>query len=484
MKKRENQKNNIDTLKKILKIATIIFLSTSPIFDCIFFHSRITTLIRILIILIIFITTIFLYQDSRKKVKWLILYYFLCTIYLIINYYHNQNFISLFPNNFNYNFVSELFTILKLIMLVTLIFSLYYQKFNKKDYILIFKIWTLIITLSIIITNIFKISYSSYGEFLIKYNIFEWNKNIYYVNSASRAYFVYANQVALTLIILLIIFSYIFIKDNIKAIIYIFLISISMLMLGTRVSSLGGPLVFIFILISYIFFVIIKKEKFNKKSLLLIFIIIMWIAILPISPYQNRNIELNYYQNNEESNLNESNIDDNNINNNLTKQEYIELNANPNLIPNFFYKVYYSYEYDPDFWINFINNNEESKINYRYMEKSIIKRIIKINNNKYDILFGISNTRVQNVVNLEQDFLVQYYAFGIIGMIILLIVYPIILLYTLFKLFKEFNFNNFINILLIVIFIFCSYLTGNILNSMSMIIVFSVLSSYVLCLKE
>lgn len=484
MKKRVNQKNNIDTLKKILKIATIIFLSTSPIFDCIFFHSRITTLIRILIILIILITTIFLYQDSRKKVKWLILYYFICAIYLIINYYHSQNFVSLFPNNFNYNFVSELFTILKLIMLVTLIFSLYYQKFNKKDYILIFKIWTLIITLSIIITNIFKISYSSYGEFLIKYNIFEWNKNIYYVNSASRAYFVYANQVALTLIILLIIFSYIFIKDNIKTIIYIFLISISMLMLGTRVSSLGGLLVFIFILIGYIFFVIIKKEKFNKKSLLLIFIIIMWIVILPISPYQNRNIELNYYQSTKESNLNESNIDDNSINNNLTKQEYIELNANPNLIPDFFYKVYYSYEYDPDFWINFINNTEESKINYRYMEKSIIKRIIKINNNKYDILFGISNTRVQNVVNLEQDFLVQYYAFGIIGMIILLIVYPLILLYTLFKLFKEFNFNNFINILLIVIFIFCSYLTGNILNSMSTIIVFSVLSSYVLCLKE
>ena len=80
MKKRENQKNNIDTLKKILKIATIIFLSTSPIFDCIFFHSRITTLIRILIILIILITTIFLYQDSRKKVKWLILYYFLYSI--------------------------------------------------------------------------------------------------------------------------------------------------------------------------------------------------------------------------------------------------------------------------------------------------------------------------------------------------------------------------------------------------------------------
>lgn len=67
MKKRVNQKNNIENLKKILKIATIIFLSTSPIFDCIFFHSRVTTLIRILIILIILITTIFLYQDSRKK---------------------------------------------------------------------------------------------------------------------------------------------------------------------------------------------------------------------------------------------------------------------------------------------------------------------------------------------------------------------------------------------------------------------------------
>ena len=42
-----------DKLKYLLKLLTMIFLITSPIFDMTFFHSRITTLIRIFIILVI-----------------------------------------------------------------------------------------------------------------------------------------------------------------------------------------------------------------------------------------------------------------------------------------------------------------------------------------------------------------------------------------------------------------------------------------------
>ena len=53
-----------DKLKYLLKLLTMIFLITSPIFDMTFFHSRITTLIRIFIILVIFISTIFLLKDS------------------------------------------------------------------------------------------------------------------------------------------------------------------------------------------------------------------------------------------------------------------------------------------------------------------------------------------------------------------------------------------------------------------------------------
>ena len=161
-----------DKLKYLLKLLTMIFLITSPIFDMTFFHSRITTLIRIFIILVIFISTIFLYKDSRKSLKYIIIFYLLSASYLIVSYYHNKSFISLFPNNFNYSFINELFTILKLIMPITFVYSLYYQKLSTKDFKIIFISWSLFISLQIIITNMFKIYLSSYSYIIIKYNIF------------------------------------------------------------------------------------------------------------------------------------------------------------------------------------------------------------------------------------------------------------------------------------------------------------------------
>ena len=36
-------------------------------------------------------------------------------------------------------------------------------------------------------------------------------------------------------------------------------------------------------------------------------------------------------------------------------------------------------------------------MNYRLIESSIIKRVVDINDNSLDILFGISNVRIQNI---------------------------------------------------------------------------------------
>lgn len=477
MKKDVNEK-----LKFILKLLTMIFLITSPIFDTIFFYSRITTLVRIFVILVIFISTIFLYKDSRKNLKYIIIYYLLSASYLIVNYYHNQSFNSYFSGNFNYSFVYEIYSVLKLIMPITFIYSLYYQKLSKKNYKLVFIIWSLLISLSIITTNIFKISYSSYGDFLIKYNIFEWNKNIYYLESASKGYFTYANMTSLILLIMLIYNFYFFIKDNFKYIILVFLISISMLMLGTRVSSVGGLLTIICLTICYLFFVILKKEKFSKNFLLLLPVIFIWILLLQISPYKNRNVELNKYNNVLNNNIGSKDTlkgeDSNDIKNKDTKQEYIESIVNNDLIPEYFYKVYYSYENDPDFWINLIENTKEKDLTYRFLERKIIQRVKNINNNKLDTLFGLSNSRVQNIHNIEMDFICQYYAFGIIGSIILLGIYLIMLIFNITNLFRNFNFINSINLIANLLFCFCAYLAGNIICSMTMIIVYSFLCSY------
>ena len=146
----------------------------------------------------------------------------------------------------------------------------------------------------------------------------------------------------------------------------------------------------------------------------------------------------------------------------------------------------YPYTYDPDFWFSILNEPRFKRVDYRFLEESMIKRVVEINNNKLDILFGISNTRVQNIFNIERDFVVQYYALGIIGLILILIPYFILLFNYLIKIIKnKFKYLNIINILsfITIIMIFTiSYYSGNMLNSLSFTIYFSTI--YAIMLKN
>ena len=431
-------------------------------------------------IIIIFILTLIIIKDSRKNFKYLFLYYVICLIYLLISYLRADSFNSLVPGNFNYNVLDEGLTILKLIMPITFIYSLYYQKLDYNKYLLVLKVWIILISGSIIITNIFKISLSSYSDSVITKNIFEWNINNYYQETASKGLFMYANQVAVVMLMMILVFVYDFIYKNKKSIVYILLLTISMLMLGTRVSSVGGLLTLICAYLFYIIYVLYKKEKFDRKTLFVIVPILLWILLIPISPYANRNIELNRVEENydtevaivtDQEELSESREEE------ITNISYVYANYNPNYLPKVFFEKYYPVECDSEFWKKFIENTPLEDMNYRAIEISIIKRVAEINNDKLDVLFGISNSRIQNIVNIERDFVLHYYAFGIVGSIILLLIYIIMLIYSIYKFFKYQTYYLFIFTTVIVLFIFSAYLTGNIINSMNTIIPFSFISS-------
>ena len=72
----------------------------------------------------------------------------------------------------------------------------------------------------------------------------------------------------------------------------------------------------------------------------------------------------------------------------------------------------------------FLNNEHDSTLTDLYYDDL---EMIKYQKERYvnalDKYIGISNTRIQNIVNIESDFYLHYYAFGIIGSIILLIIY-------------------------------------------------------------
>ena len=468
MKERKNVKNIIENV-------TVFFLFLLPLFSTVFLYNKISTLIQVIFVFLLLFVTLILYKDSRKNIKWMILYYVLCLIYLGVSFYHQESFKSLLPSSYGFNIVSELLTILKLITPITFIYSLYYIKLPFKKYMLVLKVWCILFAGSIVLTNIFKISLGSYSDTFITKNIFEWNKYNYYKYTASKGYFMYANQVSALCIIFLLMFIYDYLYNSKKSIIYVLLVSLAMLMLGTRVSTLGGLLTLVFSIIFYFIINIFNKICIKKRIYILVIPVLGWVLLLQVSPYNNRSIELNRSIN---SHMDDTSIvddkaiamDDTSMN--VDKTKYVYQNYNKDYLPKVFFEKYYPIKYDEEFWYNFVKNNSIDKINYRYIEKSIIRRVVEVNNNALDKFIGISNTRIQNIVNIESDFYLHYYAFGIIGSIILLVIYLILFIYAFNNFVKIQNYYAFTMLSCVVLFLFSAFLTGNIINSINAVLPF------------
>lgn len=468
MKERKNVKNIIENV-------TVFFLFLLPLFSTVFLYNKISTLIQVIFVFLLLFVTLIFYKDSRKNIKWMILYYVLCLIYLGVSFYHQEYFKSLLPSSYGFNIVSELLTILKLITPITFIYSLYYIKLPFKKYMLVLKVWCILFAGSIVLTNIFKISLGSYSDTFITKNIFEWNKYNYYKYTASKGYFMYANQVSALCIIFLLMFIYDYLYNSKKSIIYVLLVSLAMLMLGTRVSTLGGLLTLVFAIIFYFIINIFNKISIKKRIYILVIPVLGWVLLLQVSPYNNRSIELNRSIN---SHMDDTSIvddkaivmDDTSMD--VDKTKYVYQNYNKDYLPKVFFEKYYPIKYDEEFWYNFVKNNSIDKINYRYIEKSIIRRVVEVNNNALDKYIGISNSRIQNIVNIESDFILHYYAFGIIGSIILLVIYLILFIYTFNNFVKIQNYYAFIMLSCVVLFLFSAFLTGNIINSINAVLPF------------
>jgi len=147
------------------------------------------------------------------------------------------------------------------------------------------------------------------------------------------------------------------------------------------------------------------------------------------------------------------------------EENYISSNINQNFILN-----RYPYQYDVDFWYDIIKSNNPLKADYRFLEEAMVKRVFKINNNKFDVFFGITYTRVQNIFNIEKDFVMQYYSLGIIGLILLLGPYIIILLLWILKILyrklKNLELTPLLAFTTICMIFFVAYYSGNLLNSL------------------
>lgn len=458
---------------KNYKRLLLILLCIYPISSLEIFYNNFATLIQIVFITIFLLWTFFINKDSRKNIKYLIFYVIVLLIYGIFHHLNALDFHSLVPGDFHYNYIDEILYLVKMSIPVFFIYLMYYSNLEKEDYRKVIKSWIILIGGSIIITNILGISLSSYNNEVIKGSIFSWFSNNYIYNElASKGFFMYANQIACLLVVLIPLDAYFFFEDKLN-ILYMAIIMLAALMLGTRVSNLGSIMVLIASILAYMFFGILKKEKLQWKKLGLCgIIVIIYASILPFSPTFSRYEVYDYLMPKSIKGLVASTADTY-----ISDIEYIKNHYEEKLINENFILNSYPYEYDPEFWLGILNEPINKRADYRYLEISMVKRVVEINDNKKDIWLGITNDRIQNIFNIERDYVLQYYAFGVIGCILFLGIYVGLWILSIVKLIKKINYFRTSIVASITLLLLIAYLTGNIFNQIAIFIPLLFLSS-------
>ena len=481
-------KNN--SLKKI-DVFLIIFIMIQPVFDLKIFYNSISTLIRVVIILGLFL--FYFISSKNNKKYYLLIYPLLVFIYFIFHHINALNFNSLVPGNFNYSLLKEGLYFVKMLSPFLLMYSIYKSNLSKKMLLNIIKFLVCIIGITIIVSNIFVFSYGSYSDQVIKASFFSWftNNNYSYQDLASKGLFEYANQIGAILLMFLPFSLYSFIESKKTINFFVLLINIfSMFLLGTKVSVLGIFIVFSYTFLIYIFHTkLVSRQKLQVVSLiscttiLLIYVLILFKNPIFIRINEDKFIETSSTAvstvesniNNIEASLKETTSNQSNIlDANSLEKKYTSLQIKKEFITQS-----YPYKYDPEFWLKIFDEPLSNRVNYRFIEQSMVKRVVEINNNKYDMYFGITNTRLQNIFNIERDFVVQYYALGILGLVLVFMPYLLLLIWYLYKTiktkFKNLTVENLLAFISILMTFGVSFFSGNLLNSLSFTIYFIIL---------
>ncbi len=459
--------------KQMLINYVLIFYLISILLDLHIFYNSISTLIRVIFISGLF-GIIYVKYSNRYEKKLLGVYFIILLFYIVLHILNCLNFDINISTSFN--ILRELLYFVKMSMNIIFIYVIYKLNINKDKFYKIISLSAFVISFSIVISNIFKISYTAYEFVPVEYNIFDWYKieNIYFYTASSKGFFHLTNQISAILVLYLpILLVYLKEKINIYKILNIIVVIISLFMLSTRVSTYSTFIVIIISFIIYICTSIIDKQIDYKYPLLLILFVLISFGLYQNCPLLSRNM---YYSELFHPEVKEVEINEkaNSIGiSNLTNDEFRLYLKNFNIVPDF-YNNHYPLEVDRDFYENYISLGTTKINDTRFLELNIVKRVKELNNNKMDNIFGIGYDRVINIFNIENDFIMQYHTLGIIGLILILGVNVGLLLYIFFKILfnleRYFNFENMMIFFGISYVLLSCYYTGNILNSISCII--------------
>lgn len=496
-----NQFSKQITKKEIIEKTLLFFLMLQPVLDLYFlfddavvdfFGFSPSTIIRIGFVGVIGILFLFVIR-SKKEIYMYIAYLAILVIYTVFHHINALNFTDFYNGyDFGYGLISELFYIVRMLMPLFLIIVSSHYKFSDNRIEKLISTLIIMISGSIIVTNLLGISTGSYSKKVIKGSILCWFRpdmnGLNYMDLASKGLFLDPNRLSALLVLLTPLTFYVLLKNpSIKNKVIVAINMIGMLMLGTKVSTFGFAIILIMSIAIYLFFSFVKKELQFKKHVLFYFVGVLaaYCLIFPFSPAINRtNVDNEIF---EEYNANVGNKLEQNeeklekLNENLKNEkeidaktlymmQFIEANYyDYNLHYDFVFECY-PYYYDAEFWYNVMQLDIEERTNFRNLERMMLERVKEKNNNELDDYLGITFTRMGNIFDLERDFVSHYYTMGIIGMILLVIPYIIVLLVCILAVLihhkKRMNVRNVFFLMGIGITLCASYFTGNVLDGL------------------
>lgn len=490
-------------MKKIFKrenIFTLVFVIVAlhPIIELDYLIGelpipRLTTIIDFLVLPLLVVLAFWFNEKNKKKVGLLFgIYTIVFGVYFILHC-RNANIIQgsiHLTDNFYFNIKDEIIYTLTLLIPLVYIYVFNLSDINEVVLKKVSICLSCVTALPIFISNLFVFGKSTYVGYTID-NFLTWFSLPYTRfwhhprRYATKFFFEEGNTIGILMLMVLPCLYYFFFKEKEKvkkSLIGLLIIihSLAMIILSTRLATYCTVLIPVAMLFVYVFLLMLKKEKIQKLYIIfLILVTAMSAFVIPYGPaYQNQLIDADDYVfiKGDENHRTEGK----DLLKDADKLEkwseswrdfYVYMFEDyqflMNVTPPVYYTTWYSYEYDPQFWVDLIFDYElEERVNGRQIETIFTKY-------KWDELSTVQKmtgfgygTFMRGGILIERDFVQQYYSYGPIGVVLLMGAWIVLLAYCGIKLlfgYKQgkWTYLNFILLMSLCLGYLSSYVSGH-----------------------
>lgn len=466
--------------ERVLEIAVLLLIILQPIMDMDYLIydfldqfgiPRISTIVRFIVIPLMVLACFFLKDKNKKKTFILGGLYGICLGgYFLLHCKQASALYEVldFTNNFKFSLFQELTYVLTLVMPIGMVYLMGHMHFDKKVLKFITVFLSTVISVPILIGDLFVFGKSTYFGYTVA-NFFSWFNGIYEAyhprTLASKFFFNEGNTLGILLFMLLpLLFYYFSESENKKERMYmgalILVQSLSMQILATRVATYGAvviPVIFIAILVvDFLVKKFLNKEEAKLNLRTIIFSLVcaaIFFAILDYTPaIQNQKVDAvndvalitNGAADEGRSSLKDGEelIPGSKEYNDFyifmfetygIKARYITS------VPSMYYVDYYNYKFDPKFWVDVTFMDVYDRVSGRQIQTIFMNyKYAKLN--QIEKIFGMGySTFMNGSIVLEQDFKQQIYTLGYLGTLLCVMPWIFVVLWGVLQVLMHFN---------------------------------------------